>query len=113
MRSVPCENGTSQVHMNGVRRGGYVKVKICLGRGESSKEAAHLREGRVRPSSIPQVKGGGGIREAQRFANGWPGQFRVRIRCVEDVPASGRVVDWHIERGTPDEPGGRDDCRPS
>src|SRR2546426_11359924 len=94
--------------MNGVRRGRYVKVKICLGRGESSKEAADLREGLVRPSSIPQVKGGGGIREAQRFADGWPRQFRVRIRCVEDVPATPRDVDGHIESGTPDDARGGD-----
>src|SRR5437879_4426194 len=99
--------------MNGVRRGRYVKVKICLGRGESSKEAADLREGRVRPSSIPKMKSGGGIREPQRFADGGPRQFRVRIRGVEDVPASRRVVDRHIERGTPDDLGWRDDGRPS
>src|SRR3989442_7482145 len=97
-------DGTPPGHMNGVRRGRYVKVKICLGKGESPKEAADLCEGRVRPSSIPQVKGGGGIRELQRFADGGPRQFRVRIRCIEDVPASGRVVDRHIERGTPDDP---------
>jgi len=87
-------------------------VKICLGKGESSEEAADLREGRVRPSSIPKVKGGGGIRELQGFADGWPRQFRVRIRCVENVPASRRVVDRHIERGTPDDLGRRDDGGP-
>src|SRR5947209_6448721 len=103
-RSAPWIDGTPPGHMNGVRRGRYVKVKICLGKGESPKEAADLCEGRVRPSSIPQVKGGGGIRELQRFADGGPRQFRVRIRCIEDVPASGRVVDRHIERGTPDDP---------
>src|SRR5438128_4641102 len=112
-RSGPWENGTPPGHMNGVRRGRYVKVKICLGWGESPKEAADLPAGRVRPSSIPQVKGGGGIREAQRFADGRPGQFRVLIRCVEHVPASRRIVDRHIERGTPDDPGGRDDGRPA
>src|SRR5437870_800171 len=111
-RSAPWENGTPPGNMNGVRRGRYAKVKICLGRGESSKEAADLREGRVRPSSIPKMEGGGGIREAQRFADGWPRQFRVRIRCVEDVPATRRVVDRHIERGTPDDAGGRDDGGP-
>src|SRR3989475_591891 len=111
-RSGPWENGTPPGSMNGGRRGRYAKVKICLGRGESSKEAADLREGRVRPSSIPKMEGGGGIREAQRFADGWPRQFRVRIRCVEDVPATRRVVDRHIERGTPDEAGGRDDDGP-
>src|SRR3989441_9655230 len=98
--------------MNGVRRGRYVKVKICLGRGESSKESADLREGRVRPSPIPQVKGGGGIREPQRFADREPRQLRERIRGVENVPASRRVVDRHIECGTPDDLGRRDDGGP-
>src|SRR5712692_4702511 len=87
-RSAPWGDGTPQGHMNGVRGGRYVKVKICLGKGESSKEAADLREGRVRPSSIPKVKGGGGIREPQGFADGWLRQFRESIRCVEHVSAS-------------------------
>src|SRR3989442_8360179 len=63
-------DGTPPGHMNGVRRGRYVKVKICLGKGESPKEAADLWEGRGRPASISPVEG----RRGPCALQGFPGR---------------------------------------
>src|SRR5207247_4455512 len=92
-------------HMNGRARGRYVKVKICLGRGESPEEPTNLQKGRIRPTTIPQVEGCRRVRESEPFLDGRLREFRIRVRRVEDVPASGWVVDRHIERRTRDDVG--------
>src|SRR5205809_7526141 len=86
--------------MNGRARGRYVKVKICLGRGESPEEPTNLQKGRIRPTTIPQVEGCRRVREPKPFLDGRLREFRIRVRRVEDVPAARWVVDWHIERRT-------------
>src|SRR5207302_31305 len=57
--------------INADGRGGWVKVKICLGPCESrGEEATDVREPGVRMPTVPDMQGRTGVRETQRFGDG-------------------------------------------
>src|SRR3989449_7265600 len=85
--------------INADGRGGWVKVKICLGPGESrGEEPTDVQEPGVRMPTVPDVQGRTGVRETQRLDDGIAFEPGVDVRRVKHVSASGRILDRNRER---------------
>src|SRR5438309_1442272 len=81
-------------------RGGWVKVKICLGPGESrGEEPTDVREPGVRMPTVPDMQGRAGVRETQRLGDGIASESRIDVRRVKHVSASRRILNRNRERG--------------
>src|SRR5437879_10492762 len=86
--------------INADGRGRWVKVKICLGPGESrGEEPTDVCETGVRMPTVPDMQGRTGVRETQRFGDGIASESRGDVRRVRDVYASGRSLDRHRAGG--------------
>src|SRR2546430_15121119 len=86
--------------INADGRGGWVKVKICLGPGESrGEEPTDVCEPGVRMLTVPDVQGRAGVRETQRLGDGIASKPGVDVRRVKHVSASRRILDRNRECG--------------
>src|SRR5207237_1965772 len=100
--------------INADGRGGWVKVKICLGPGESrGEEPTDVRQPGVRMPTVPDVQGRTGVRETQRLGDGSASEPGVDVRRVKHVPASRRILDRNREGGDLFDAVRRDPGRPT
>src|SRR3989440_5829634 len=69
--------------INADGRGGWVKVKLCLGPCESrGEDPTDVREPGVRMPTVPDMQGRTGVRETQRLGDGIAFEPRVDVRRV-------------------------------
>src|SRR3989475_2401047 len=80
--------------INADRRGGWVKVKICLGPSESrGEEPTDVGEPTIRMPTIPDMQGRACVSEPQRLPHVIASKPSIDVGRVEHVTASGRIVD--------------------
>src|SRR5256885_7792940 len=100
--------------INADGRGGWVKVKICLGPGESrGEELTNVREPGIRMPTVPDMQGRTGVRETHRLGDGIAFEPGVDVRRVKHVSASCRILDRNREGGDLFDAVGRDPGRPT
>src|SRR3989440_3341012 len=86
--------------INADGRGGWVKVKIRLGPGESrGEEPTDICKPGVRMPTVPDVQGRTGVRETQRLGDGIAFEPGIDVRRVKHVSASRRILDRNREGG--------------